>query len=66
MAPVIIAIHGLRNKPPRYLLTNWWKKSIVEGFNTIKLPVQRFRLEMAYWAHYMHPRAQDPAEEGDL
>ncbi|MBD3394916.1 MAG: hypothetical protein GF418_04740 [Chitinivibrionales bacterium] len=62
MAPVIIAIHGLRNKPPRYLLANWWKKSIAEGFKIINLPVPRFRLEMAYWSHYMHPRTQDPSE----
>jgi hypothetical protein len=59
MKTVIIGIHGLRNKPPRYILSGWWKKSIQEGFGIIKLPVPRFLFEMAYWAQYMHPHAQD-------
>ncbi len=60
MRAVIIGIHGLRNKPPKYVLASWWKKAIIEGFNIIRLPVPRFRFEMAYWAYYMHPRALDP------
>jgi hypothetical protein len=59
MKTVIIGIHGLRNKPPRYILSSWWKKSIQEGFSIINLPVPRMNFEMAYWAQYMHPRAQD-------
>jgi hypothetical protein len=62
---ILIGIHGLRNKPPKYTLTSWWKKSIIEGFKVIKLPVPRVHFEMAYWAHYIHtipqnPRIQDP------
>ena len=35
MAKVIIAIHGLANKPPKKLLENWWKKAINEGYELI-------------------------------
>ncbi len=61
MKTILIGIHGLRNKPPKYLLTDWWKKSVIEGFRVVNLPVPRFSLEIAYWAQYMHLRPQDPA-----
>jgi len=57
---VIIGIRGLRNKPPKYTLTSWWKKSIIEGFRIIKLPCPHFHFEMAYWAHYMYTIPQNP------
>lgn len=60
MGTVVIGIHGLRNKPPKYVLSSWWKKALVEGFEIIKLPVPRFRFRMAYWAHYMHTTPQNP------
>lgn len=63
MKPVIIAIHGLRNKPPKYLLTSWWKKAIIEGFEVIRLPVPRLPFHMAFWAHHMHPRQLNPTIE---
>jgi hypothetical protein len=67
METVIIGIHGLRNKPPKYLLTSWWKKSLIEGFTDIELPAPRFTFEMAYWAHYMHVKSQNPqvTDSGD-
>ena len=58
MDTVIIGIHGLRNKPPKYVLTGWWKRSIIEGFRHAGLRVPRIRFMMAYWAHYMHVRPQ--------
>lgn len=60
MKSVLIGVHGLRNKPPRFILTKWWKQSIIEGFKVVKLPVPAFSFEMAYWAQYMHTRAQNP------
>jgi hypothetical protein len=60
METVVICIHGLRNKPPKYILANWWKKSLIEGFRVIDLPVPQFHLEMAYWAHYIYERPQNP------
>jgi hypothetical protein len=61
MNTIIIGVHGLRNKPPKYLLTTWWKRSIVEGFRILHLPVPRFKLEVAYWAHFIHERPQSPS-----
>jgi hypothetical protein len=60
MATVVIGIHGLRNKPPKYLLCSWWKKAIAEGFEILTLPVPRFRFRMAYWAHHLHTAPQNP------
>jgi len=60
MESVILAIHGLRNKPPKELLTSWWKESIIEGFRVIDLPVPEFEFEIAYWANYLYPHPQDP------
>ncbi|MBD3347461.1 MAG: hypothetical protein GF401_20585 [Chitinivibrionales bacterium] len=61
MNTVIIGIHGLRNKPPKELLSTWWVDSIKEGFRIIDLPRKPFQFEMAYWAHHMHPEPQDPS-----
>ena len=61
MKTVLIGVHGLRNKPPKYLLSEWWKKSIIEGFHVVNLPVPRFSLELAYWAQYLNQRPQDPS-----
>ncbi len=60
MSVAVIGIHGLRNKPPRYVLTSWWKKSLLEGMEACGLPAPRFTFELAYWAHYMHIRSQNP------
>jgi pimeloyl-ACP methyl ester carboxylesterase len=60
MDTVIIGIHGLRNKPPKYILSSWWKKSIIEGFQAIRLPVPSFKFEMAYWASYLYTKPQNP------
>ncbi|MDD5675524.1 MAG: hypothetical protein PHC61_15245 [Chitinivibrionales bacterium] len=60
MGTVIIGIHGLRNKPPKYILAGWWKKSIGEGFQAIRLTPPRFKFEMAYWAGYLYTKPQNP------
>lgn len=56
MNKVIIGIHGLGNKPPKYLLKKWWKASLAEGLISIgtnkNLPV----FEMVYWADYLHEK----------
>jgi hypothetical protein len=59
MKTVLIGIHGLRNKPAKDMLTNWWMQSIAEGFDIVNIPVPRFSLEMAYWAQYMYPQPQN-------
>jgi hypothetical protein len=50
MAKVIIAIHGLRNKPPKYLLQKWWIMSIKEGMDYFGESIEIPKLELVYWA----------------
>ncbi len=57
---VIIGIHGIGNKPPRKLLEIWWKKAICEGLSRIGHPNRTYNFELAYWAHYLHPRPLSP------
>lgn len=61
MAKIIIGIHGLCNKPPKYLLEEWWHQSISEGINRHlqrddKIP----NVKIAYWADLMYDKALDP------
>ncbi len=37
MKKVIIAIHGLGNKPSKKILQKWWKEAILEGFSASEL-----------------------------
>lgn len=57
---IIICIHGLGNKPPRWLLAFWWKKAIREGLRGIGNHKFFFKLKLAYWADILHPRSLSP------
>lgn len=37
MSKIIIGIHGLGNKPPKAILTDWWARSIVPIKNLIRI-----------------------------
>jgi len=54
MAGVIICIHGLRNKPEEKLLSDWWKRSIMEGLSINGCSAKDFKFELVYWADYLH------------
>ena len=54
MANVIIAIHGLGNKPPKKLLEKWWKRSMIEGLYSNKFRPSLPKFELVYWADVMH------------
>lgn len=60
MAKVIIAIHGLRNKPPKSLLMEWGKMSIEEGFKNLALKVTLPKFEMVYWADVLYDKPLSP------
>ncbi len=60
MKKIIIGIHGLKNKPPREILENWWKKSILEGFQNHGLPELDFHFELVYWADLNYEKPLDP------
>ena len=58
MSAIIVGIHGLANKPPLDVLTEWWETSLREGLekNEGKGDAE-FRYEMVYWRDllYMNP-----------
>jgi hypothetical protein len=60
MKKIIIGIHGLKNKSPREILENWWKKSILEGFQNHGLPELDFQVELVYWADLNYEKPLDP------
>ena len=59
MSKVIICIHGLGNKPPKELLTEWWERSIQEGFRNIGQYIFNPKIEMVYWADILHDKPLD-------
>jgi len=56
MKKVIIGIHGLGNKPPKYLLKKWWKDAIKEGFNNKGIHPQLPEFELVYWADILYEK----------
>lgn len=56
MKKVIIGIHGLGNKPPKYLLKKWWKDAMYEGLkkNGNKSDFPEF--ELIYWADILYEK----------
>lgn len=60
MSKVIIGIHGLGNKPPKPLLEEWWKVSILEGFKNAGIEVPKITFELVYWADLVHDKPEQP------
>ncbi len=60
MAKVIIAIHGLGNKPPKELLEKWGEMSIREGIENLGLKINLPDFELVYWADLLYERPQTP------
>lgn len=60
---IIIAIHGLGNKPPKTKLENWWKQAITDGLKFNNYPQINFDFELIYWADILHPDPLDLDEE---
>jgi hypothetical protein len=60
MAKIIIAIHGLGNKPPESVLTDWWKKSIMEGLRNIGRPHFLFKFKLVYWVDILYLKPLNP------
>jgi hypothetical protein len=59
---IIIAIHGLANKPPEKLLKKWWRESIEEGLSQVDRKKRSFNFRFVYWADLMYEKPLDPAE----
>lgn len=56
MKKVIIAIHGLGNKPPKYLLKKWWKDAIQEGLINSGFDYKIPTFELVYWADILYDK----------
>lgn len=65
MKKVIIGIHGLGNKPPKYLLRKWWKDAMREGLkkNGVKNELPEF--ELIYWADILYDKPLDKWEKDE-
>lgn len=63
MKKVIIAIHGLGNKPPADVLREGWLKAIHEGLTRIGRSREEIPLEMVYWADISYREPLNPAEK---
>lgn len=60
MGKVIIAIHGLGNKPNARLLEKWWWKSIAEGLRNHTANKYRKPLfKLVYWADVLYDNPKD-------
>jgi len=60
MKKIIIAIHGLGNKPEASLLRESWLQAIHEGLNRAEKPRHKIPFEMVYWADVSYPAPLDP------
>ncbi len=54
MSKIIIGIHGLANKPPGEELSDWWRKSLVEGLKNRGGQNPEFEFDMVYWADLLY------------
>ncbi len=60
---IIVGIHGLGNKPPKEILSAWWKTAIIEGLRKNNFDTADFDFEMAYWADVLNEEPLNPDEE---
>lgn len=55
MGKIIIGIHGLSNKPEAKVLSEDWKKALLEGLRkNAKIEKDSIPFELVYWANVMH------------
>jgi hypothetical protein len=62
MGKVIIGIHGLGNKPSKDILSEWWKRSIMEGLNALGFLYEDIDFELVYWADVFYDTPLNPLE----
>ncbi|MCP5061441.1 MAG: hypothetical protein GY936_03140 [Ignavibacteriae bacterium] len=56
MNKIIIAVHGLGNKPPKETLEKWWLESMCEGLNNIGKFQFSPKFELVYWADILNDK----------
>lgn len=62
MKKIIIAVHGLGNKPPPETLSEGWLQAIHEGLARFGKPRKTVPIEMVYWADVSYSEPLDPTE----
>jgi len=62
LSKIVIGIHGLGNKPPKELLSQWWKQAMLEGLRKNNYSTYDFNFEIVYWADILHKNPLDPNE----
>jgi hypothetical protein len=62
VSKIILGIHGLGNKPRRKVLEAWWREAILEGLKAIGHPRPTLKLELVYWADFLHEEPLDLEE----
>jgi hypothetical protein len=60
---IIIAVHGLGNKPTPEVLTEGWLSAIREGLERIGKPHRNIPFEMVYWADISYAAPLDETEQ---
>ncbi|KAA3617705.1 MAG: alpha/beta hydrolase [Calditrichaeota bacterium] len=55
MSKIIIAIHGLGNKPPKEQLEKWWLAAIQEGLQKSGIADPDLSFKLVYWADILYP-----------
>ncbi|RLD42577.1 MAG: hypothetical protein DRI89_06890 [Bacteroidetes bacterium] len=63
MKKVIIAIHGLGNKPPKDQLQKWGRMAIEEGIDNLGAKVKLSEFELVYWADLLYDKPQTTTEK---
>lgn len=56
MSKIIIGIHGLGNKPPSDMLSNWWFEAICEGLRGVDRFYFEPKFELVYWADILNDK----------
>ncbi|MDF7806500.1 hypothetical protein P4E94_03555 [Pontiellaceae bacterium B12219] len=63
MKKIIVALHGLGNKPEPDVLKDGWLKAILEGLDRIGKPHPDIPFEMVYWADLSYEAPLNAAEK---
>jgi hypothetical protein len=60
MKPIIIGIHGLKNKAPKEILSQWWQAAIREGLRNFFVE-KDVDFELVYWADLNYKKPLNPS-----
>jgi pimeloyl-ACP methyl ester carboxylesterase len=60
----IVGIHGINNKPPAHVLSDWWENSLREGLaRNQSIRRARLNFRLTYWADLLHETPMQPEDD---